>query len=100
MLSWQLSQQSWLLAGAAAADGGVDAAAGRVAVDLDSLAFARGSHLMSNKKTSLPEGSFRTNFKVRHSGYSMPPACAGCSGQVTCLGCWHCKFAAVLSGRA
>ncbi|KAI0244580.1 Pre-mRNA-splicing helicase BRR2 [Massospora cicadina] len=34
-------------------------------IDLDSLAFTQGSHLMSNKKCKLPEGSF----KRTHKGY-------------------------------
>ena len=34
-------------------------------VDLESLRFAEGGHLNSNKATSLPQGSFRTV----HKGY-------------------------------
>ena len=34
-------------------------------VDLDTLAFPRGSHYMANQKCSLPQGSFR----VQKQGY-------------------------------
>ena len=33
------------------------------AIDLEDLAFSQGSHLMSNKKCHLPEGSFRKQKK-------------------------------------
>lgn len=32
-------------------------------LDLDSLTFAQGGHLMANKRCQLPEGSFRTQKK-------------------------------------
>lgn len=48
-------------AGGEAAGG---AAAGRRTLDLESLAFAQGGHLMANKKCDLPKGSYRTAFKV------------------------------------
>jgi pre-mRNA-splicing helicase BRR2 len=35
------------------------AAAGRVVIDLDSLAFSQGSHFMSKKQCALPPGSYR-----------------------------------------
>lgn len=35
----------------------------RKVLDLDDLAFAQGSHLMTNKRCALPEGSERTNKK-------------------------------------
>ena len=38
---------------------------GRKTIDLESLKFAEGGHLNSNKSTSLPQGSFRTV----HKGY-------------------------------
>ena len=36
---------------------------GHAVLDLDALAFEQGGHLMSNKKCSLPPGSFRTQRK-------------------------------------
>ena len=45
--------------------GARDDASGRKMVDLESLRFAEGGHLNSNKATSLPQGSFRTV----HKGY-------------------------------
>ena len=48
----------------AAGDGPGAAAAGRKTVDLEGLAFAQGSHLNTNKNTSLPPGSTRTTDKV------------------------------------
>ena len=42
-----------------ARDGGA-AAAGRQMLELDALAFAQGSHFMSNKRCELPSGSFRS----------------------------------------
>jgi pre-mRNA-splicing helicase BRR2 len=35
------------------------ATAGRAVIDLDALAFAQGSHFMSNKGCTLPPGSYR-----------------------------------------
>ncbi|KAK9818381.1 hypothetical protein WJX72_011703 [[Myrmecia] bisecta] len=46
-----------------AGEGAGGAAAGRKAVDLESLVFAQGGHLMSNKKCDLPRGSYRTAYK-------------------------------------
>jgi pre-mRNA-splicing helicase BRR2 len=43
-------------AGGSAREG---AAAGRQMVDLESLAFTRGGHFMSNKSCQLPQGSYR-----------------------------------------
>ena len=40
------------------------AASGRHQVDLDSLAFREGGHLMSNDDCNLPRDSYRTMFKV------------------------------------
>ena len=43
------------------ADTGVGAvAAGRKLLELDALAFAAGSHFMSNKRCELPPGSYRS----------------------------------------
>ena len=35
----------------------------RAVIDLESLTFAQGGHLMSNKKCKLPEGSFKRSKK-------------------------------------
>ena len=40
------------------------AASGRHQVDLDSLAFREGGHMMSNDDCNLPRDSYRTMFKV------------------------------------
>ena len=40
--------------------GGGAAAAGRKVLELDALAFAQGSHFMSNKRCELPPGSYRS----------------------------------------
>jgi pre-mRNA-splicing helicase BRR2 len=42
---------------------GPDISKGRSILDLESLSFQAGSHLMSNKKVTLPPGSFRTTKK-------------------------------------
>jgi len=42
---------------------GPDVSKGRTLLDLDSLKFAGGAHLMSNKSVKLPQGSFRTTKK-------------------------------------
>lgn len=69
-------ERSLSAAGAAkAAEAGLDAAAGRVAVDLDSLAFARGAHLMTNRKCDLPQGSFRNAQKVGRPQASLVLLC-------------------------
>ncbi|KAK9842537.1 hypothetical protein WJX81_005041 [Elliptochloris bilobata] len=47
----------------AGGEAGAGAAAGRRTLDMDSLAFAQGGHLMANKKCDLPKGSYRTAFK-------------------------------------
>lgn len=39
----------------------------RKLLDLDDLAFSQGSHLMSNKKCKLPDGSQRTQKKSYES---------------------------------
>ena len=43
-----------------AANGHETAAAGRKMLELDALAFAQGSHFMSNKRCELPAGSYRS----------------------------------------
>ena len=48
------------VAEARAQDTGVAVAAGRQLLELDALAFAQGSHFMSNKRCELPPGSFRS----------------------------------------
>lgn len=43
------------------------------AVDLEGMAFAQGGHLMSNKKVSLPEGSFKRSKKGYEEIHIPPP---------------------------
>lgn len=40
-------------------------------LDLESISFAQGSHLMSNKQCNLPEGSFH-NIKKGYEEISIP----------------------------
>ena len=47
----------------AAVPEGAKARVGHTLLDLESLAFEQGGHLMSNKKCALPAGSFRTQRK-------------------------------------
>ena len=42
---------------------GAKARVGKTVLDLESLAFEDGGHLMANKKCQLPPGSFRTQKK-------------------------------------
>lgn len=49
--------------GAAAAADAIAAAVGRHQVDIDSLAFSEGGHLMSNRDCNLPKNSYRSAFK-------------------------------------
>ncbi len=57
-----------------AAGGG--AVAGRKAVDFESLAFAQGNHLMTNKKCDLPQKSYRAAHKVSDTALAAIPICA------------------------
>lgn len=60
---------------AAAADEAINAGqwqASRKVLDLNELSFSQGSHLMSNKRCELPDGSFRTQKKSYEEIY-IPP---------------------------
>lgn len=50
---------------------GEDSSKVRKVLDLDSITFMAGGHLMSNKQCKLPEGSFRTQKK----GYYVCSVC-------------------------
>lgn len=61
----KIRQEARRLRGEVAADvldagSGAAAASGRKLLELDALAFAQGSHFMSNKRCELPPGSYRS----------------------------------------
>ena len=75
---------SSVMLAAGAMDTAEGVAKGCKTVDLDSLSFAQGGHLMSSKTCTLPKKSYRITQKVR---YFADDTAAGCCS-VDVGACW------------